>query len=181
MPYREIIIMTIKKKLFICIPLICIFVLIAVAMVTRVKNYNGVYHDGEADNEYLDVYDLRLLEIIQDEDQKEYLESITVDMIKEAFSTNGESSKYSDVISKKYMKSLDPKPSYPDYEYELGTVDVYCLVNNDKAIVFMTSDNEVSGNKLTCNKVYQKKEIYDRVYFAKENNTWVVKSVCIPA
>lgn len=173
--------MTIKKKLFICIPLICIFVLIAVAMVTRVKNYNGVYHDGEADNEYLDVYDLRLLEIIQDEVQKEYLESITVDMIKEAFSTNGESDKYSEVISKSNMKLLDPKPSDPNYEYELGTVDVYCLVNNEKAIVFMSTDNEMTGNTLTCNIVYQKRKMYNRVYFAKENDIWVVESIDIPA
>ena len=172
--------MTIKKFIFICIPLICIIVL-TVFMVTRVKNFNSVYYDGIDDNKYLDVYDLRVLDIMQNKKQKEYLESITVDMIKEAFSTNGESDKYSDVISKSNMKLLDPKPSNPNYEYELGKVDVYCLVNNEKAIVFMSTDNEITGNTLTCNIVYQKRKMYNRVYFAKENDIWVVESIDIPA
>ena len=170
-----------KKAILICVP---VFVIIAVTIIialTRVKNFQGVYNEGTPDCEYLVVFDLRLLDLTQDKEQKEYLEKLTAGMIKEAFTTGGESKKYSDVISSSHMKALDPKPSDTEYECELGKVDVYCLANDDKAIVFLAHDNEVSGSRLVINICSDKRKIYDRVYFEKEGDTWVVRSIDSPA
>ncbi len=162
-----------KKLIVLCIVVLAISSSVIAFMATRVSNYNRRFYDGTPDREYLDVYDLRIADLMQDKEQKEYLEKLTADMIEESYKTNGTSRKYADIISYDRFLRLDPKHKYNDRELKLGKIEPHCICTDTKAIVFMAREMKEEDSVYTYSLVSDGK-YYNRLYFIKTDGEWVV-------
>ena len=171
-----------KKKTIIGLLTVTLLIILPTVIIvaTRDKNFNDCFNEGIPDNEYLDVFDLRIADLMQDKEQKEYLEKLTAEMIKESYNTYGTSRKYADIISDNRFRSLNPKPKDFEYDFKLGEISPYCICTEDKAIVFFAKDNTRDGNVIICD-LNHKKAIYTRLYYSKENGTWIVTNYDSPA
>ena len=164
-----------KKKTIIVLLTVTLLIILPTVIIvaTRDKNFNDCFNEGIPDNEYLDVFDLRIADLMQDKEQKKYLEKLTAEMIEESYNTYGTSRKYADIISDNRFRSLNPKPKDFEYDFKLGEISPYCICTEDKAIVFFAKDNTRDGNVIICD-LNHNKAIYTRLYYSKENGTWIV-------
>ena len=165
-----------KKNIIIGLLTVTLLIILPAVIIiaTRDKNFNDCFNEGIPDNEYLDVFDLRIADLMQDKEQKEYLEKLTADMIEESYKTNGTSRRYADVISDDRFRRLDPKQKYNDRELRLGKIEPHCICTDTKAIVFMAREMKEEDSVYTYSLVSDGK-YYNRLYFIKTDGEWVVE------
>ena len=176
----------IKKRTVIILIIILILVSVSIAIIraTRVLYLDiPLLGTSISDAEYLNVSDLRKLYIFVDRDEKEYLENLTKDMIIDSYNNNGINDSYSDIISDVFFERLNPnQTNNNEFNFELNSVDVYCLCNEDKAIVFFYKECSMQSdsNTIKCN-ITTKKYPFERLYFEKNDGKWKAVSLTIPA
>ncbi len=172
-----------KKKLMILVSIsifIAIFLFFIIIILTRVVYLNNYDVDEPAmsDADYLDVSDLRLLELFHDNKVNRQLENLTQDMIQESYKNNGISAEYTSIIDNDSFKRLNPNYSgIKQTAYELNNIHVECLTYKNKAIVYWNKECilEENSNIINCN-LNTKTPPFDRLYFEKIDGEWKVVS-----
>lgn len=89
-----------------------------------------------SDAEYLEVSDLRKLYIFIDDDEKNLLEELAKNMILDSYYNNGFNEQYTTIVSNDIFERLNSNKTISKFDFELISVDVYCLCNEDRPLFF---------------------------------------------
>lgn len=134
-----------------------------------------------SDADYLDIYDLRMLSLLQDKDIENQLKLLTQNMIQESYISKGVSDVFKENVDAAVFKRLNPNYS-GETNYQLIGINVECLVYGDKAIVYWSKlcCYDKSNNVINC--VLNTQTLpYHRLYFKKDNSIWKVVDFMQPA
>lgn len=168
-----------RKKIIWVVSSILIIILLVFVIIklTCIVNLDDGSSTSISDAEYLDVSDLRKLYIFIDNDEKNLLEELTKTMIWDSYYNNGFNEQYTTIVSNDIFERLNPNKTISKFDFELISVDVYCLCNEDKAIVFFTKECSMqsNSNKIEC-KITAEKTSFNRLYFEKIDGEWKVVS-----
>lgn len=147
-------------------------------------------HFAEPDTEYLDIWDLRLLNFTSQKDRI-YLEALGTALVNSSYKNNGVMQKdFEGIISETGFEEINPRRSMfsieqtktvldiiIDEDFDLTETDV--LQHGNKAIFFFCFKYHAKYNpgETEVDSTIAHTEAPDRIYFEYENDKWVVKKI----
>ena len=187
-----------KKKKRTILTLVTVFVLLAgyvtYFLCTHMTYWHNVKwdypHFAEPDTEYLDIWDLRLLNFTSQKDRI-YLQALGTALVNSSYKNNGVMQKdFEGIISETRFEEINPRRSMfsiehtktvldtiIDEDFDLTETDV--LQHGNKAIFFFCFKYHAKYNpgETEIDSTIAHTEAPDRIYFEYENDKWVVKKI----
>jgi len=178
--------------------IILVFVLIAgyvtYFLCTHMTYWHNVKWDyplfAKPDTEYLDIWDLRLLNFTSQKDRL-YLEALGTTLVNSSYKNNGVMQKdFEGIISEIDFEEINPRRSMfsiehtktvldtiIDEDFDLTETDV--LQHGNKAIFFFCFKYHAKYNpgETEIDDTIAHTEAPDRIYFEYKNGKWVVKDI----
>ncbi len=187
-----------KKKKRIILTLVTVFVLLAgyvtYFLCTHMTYWHNVKwdypHFAEPDTEYLDIWDLRLLNFTSQKDRT-YLQALGTALVNSSYKNNGVMQKdFEGIISETRFEEINPRRSMFSIEQtktvldtiideELDLTETDVLQHGNKAIFFFCFKYHAKYNpgETEVDSTIAHTEAPDRIYFEYENDKWVVKEI----
>ncbi len=115
-----------------------------------------------------------MLQLFGDNDSEEQLKSLTKEMIQKSYFNNDSLNSFREIIDDNFYKCLNPNYN-KNTEVQLINIDLGCLANKSKAIVYWSNEcyynpqNDVTNCELNTHNLP-----YDRLYFEKIDGEWKV-------